>query len=159
MLLATWLGCLALEWFYQPGPHYDQIEPGLYLGGWVDAPPPGTTAVLNVSEFDDSFELEAYRWSRIRDSAPAPSLEWLEQQVDFVAEQRTAGRVTYVHCFQGVSRSALVMTAYLMQTHGWSRDAALEFIRQNRPQAKPIPAFMELLAEWEAKLAKRQRAE
>ena len=43
--------------------------------------------------------------------------------------------------------------AYLMKRHGWTRDDALAFVRQCRPQASPNPVFMDLLAEWEKKLA------
>jgi len=53
----------------------------------------------------------------------------------------------------GVSRSVTVVTAYLMKQHGWSRDETLALVRQRRPQARPNPAFMDLLAEWEKRLA------
>ena len=41
------------------------------------------------------------------------------------------------------------VVAYLMQRNHWSRDQALEFVREKRPQVRPNPAFMELLLEWE----------
>ncbi len=79
----------------------------------------------------------------------APSIAWLAKQVKFVETQRAAGRTTYVHCFQGASRSGLVVTAYLMHKKHWTRDKALAYIRTRRPQIRPNPAFMELLNEWE----------
>jgi len=69
-----------------------------------------------------------------------------------VDAQRQAGRTVFVHCFAGVSRSGMVVTAYLMFKHGWTRDQALEFVRSKRPSAKPNGAFMELLLEWEREL-------
>jgi protein-tyrosine phosphatase len=60
-----------------------------------------------------------------------------------------------VHCFQGASRSGLVMTAYLMREHDWTRDEAMAHIRARRPQLRPNPAFMKLLDEWERERAKR----
>jgi protein-tyrosine phosphatase len=69
-----------------------------------------------------------------------------------VAENRGAGRTTFVHCHAGVSRSGLVTIAYLMYEHGLSRNQALAIIRNERPQVRPNPAFMELLAHWEREL-------
>jgi hypothetical protein len=48
-------------------PNYTQIEDGLYLGGYVSEPPPGTQAVLNLDETVDPFRAEVHRWQPIRD--------------------------------------------------------------------------------------------
>jgi hypothetical protein len=90
----------------------------------VAAPPPGTQAVLNLCESPDDYTAEFYRHEPIRDAPPPPDLDWLRSQVAFIAEQRQAKRTIYVHCLNGVSRSGLVVTAYLMQANGWSRDEA-----------------------------------
>ena len=73
-------------------PNWSLIEEGLYQGGLVSKPPPGTQAVLNLCESEDSYQCEIHRWQAIRDASPAPSLEWLQQQVAFVDGQRQAGR-------------------------------------------------------------------
>jgi hypothetical protein len=135
-------------------PNYAQIEEGLYLGGFVREPPPGTRATLNLCENDDPYRVEVHEWRPIPDTAPAPSLDWLRQQVRFVAEQRQAGRQTYVHCRAGVSRGGLVIVAYLMAEHNWSRDEALAFARGKRASVRPNPAFMQLLLDWEKSLRK-----
>jgi Dual specificity phosphatase, catalytic domain len=147
--IAAWLGLVGLQHWYRPAPDYAEIVPGLYMGGHVLEPPSGTTAVLNLCEQEDPYQCEVHGWQPIRDAAPAPSIDWLAKQVAFVETQRNAGRVTYVHCFQGASRSGLVVTAYLMHERGWSRDEAMAFVRAKRPQLRPNPAFMELLSEWE----------
>ena len=136
---------------YEP-PNYSQIDDGLYLGGYVQGPPPAATAVLNLCESEDPYHAEVHAWHPIRDAAPAPSLDWLREQVAFIEEQRAAGRVVYVHCHAGVSRGAMVTTAYLMARDGRTRDETLEFLRTRRPQVRPNPAFMELLLEWENQL-------
>jgi hypothetical protein len=128
---------------------YDQIEDGLFLGGLRREPPPGTRAVLNVCESEDPYRAEFHRWQPIHDAAPAPSLDWLRQQVEFVDQQRRAGRTVYVHCHAGISRGGMVVVAYLMYREGWSRDETLAFVRKRRPAVSPNPAFMELLQEWE----------
>jgi hypothetical protein len=137
---------------------YSLIEDGLYQGGHVPEPPPGTTAVLNLCEQADPYKCELHSWEAIPDAAPAPSLEWLRARVQFVDEQRKAGKTVYVHCFGGVSRAGMVITAYLMQKNGWARDEALAFVRKGRPITNPNPAFMKLLEEWEHDLRKSKPA-
>lgn len=162
-LLITLFGALAVvglhlagEYFTRPGPNYAQIEEGLFLGGSVPEPPPGTRAALNLCEKDDPYRVEVHEWRPIPDSAPAPSLDWLRRQVRFVAEQRRAGLPTYVHCRNGVSRSGLVVVGFLMAEHHWGRDQALAFVREKRPAARPNPAFMQLLLDWERALRKQE---
>jgi protein-tyrosine phosphatase len=140
---------LGIEWWTREGPNYSPVEDGLYMGGSVRRPPPGTTAVLNLCETPDPYQAEVHAWEPIADAEPAPTLDWLRQRVQFIAEHRRVGRVVYVHCQNGVSRSGMVVTAYLMSEHQWSRDQALAFVRSRRPAVRPNPAFMAHLAEWE----------
>jgi hypothetical protein len=133
-------------------PNYSRIEEGLWLGGFVTETPPGCEAVLNLCESEDPYRMASHKWEPIRDAEPAPSLDWLRQQISFIESERAAGRIVFVHCRNGVSRSGMVMAAYLMWREKWSRDKALEFLRSRRPGVRPNPAFMQLLAEWEKSL-------
>lgn len=160
-LLAIILACTALvvaivlvavDRGTREGPNYSWIEDGLWLGGSVAKPPPGTHAVLNLCELEDPYRVEFHKWEPIPDAEPAPSLQWLRSQVEFIQAQRTAGRTVFIHCKQGISRSSMVLAAYLMQREGWSRDEALAFLRSHRPGVRPNPAFMQLLLEWEQSL-------
>jgi protein-tyrosine phosphatase len=69
--------------------------------------------------------------------------------VDFIDSHRQNGRTVFVHCRNGVSRSGMVVVAYLMWEHGWTRDDALKFAREKRPIVRPNTAFMDQLADWE----------
>jgi protein-tyrosine phosphatase len=129
--------------------NYSQIEEGLYLGGYVDEPPPGTRAVLNVCQTKDPYSADSYCWHGIPDAAPAPSLDWLREQVDFVDKEIRAGHPVYIHCYAGISRSAMVTAAYLMVHNHWTRDEAMKYLRSKRPIVSPNSAFMELLEKWE----------
>ncbi len=140
---------IGVDRFTREPPNYSQIEDGLWLGGYVPEPPPGTQAVLNVCEIEDNYRVESYKWAPIRNAQPAPSLDWLRTQVGFIASERAAGRAVFVHCMNGISRSGMVVAAYLMQREGWSREKTLEFLRSRRPGVRPNPAFMKLLVEWE----------
>src|SRR5262249_50383478 len=61
-----------------------RVEEGLSLGGILAEPPPGTQAVLNVCETKDPYRAEVHRWEPIPDGEPAPSLDWLREQVEFI---------------------------------------------------------------------------
>lgn len=140
---------LLVEEITRERPNYSKIEDGLWLGGSVAEPPPKTDTVLNLCETPDRFVIANARHEPIRDGIPVPSLDWLRQQTAFIAAERSAGRVVFIHCLNGISRSVMVTAAYLMQREGWSRDQALTFIRERRPGVRPNPAFMQLLLEWE----------
>jgi dual specificity protein phosphatase-like protein len=137
-----------------PRTNYSRIEEGLYLGGILEEPPPGTRAVLNVCETEDPYRVEAHRWQPIDDVGPAPSLAWLRRQAEFIDEQRRTGRPVFVHCRAGLSRSALVVAAYLMMRDGCTRDEALAVLRARRGLVRPRPAFMDLLKEWEESITR-----
>ena len=137
-------------------PTYSKIEDGLFLGGFVEKPP-DVTAVLNVCEAKNSYGLKYSRFSPIPDSKPAPSLDWLKEQVDFVDEHRKADRAVYVHCAVGISRSGMVVVAYLMQRDKLTRDEALKLVKGKREMVQPNPAFMELLTEYEKELKKAKK--
>jgi hypothetical protein len=157
LFLTSVLGCVGvvlfllwLAWSMNEGSkNYTLIEDGLYMGGDEKAPPFGTTAILNLCENDDPYRTDVYLWEPIADAAPAPDLDWLRRVVNFVDDNRRAGRNTFVHCRNGVSRSGLVVVAYLMFKNHWTRDEALAFVRSKREIARPNQAFMERLLEWE----------
>ena len=133
-------------------PNYTLIEPGLYIGGRVAALPPGVNAVLSLTPYPDDYTAPIFQWQPIADAAPAPSLDWLRQQVQFIDVQRRGGNTIFVHCEAGVSRSAMVCTAYFMWRNHWTRDQALAYLRTTRPIVSPNNAFMDLLTEWEQSL-------
>jgi protein-tyrosine phosphatase len=149
-------GVLAVYWavneYTRDLPNYTEVEPDLYVGGRVPSPPRRTAAVLNLYESDDPYRAGVHEWHPIPD-AGSPGLDWLRGRVRFVEEQRAAGRVVYVHCLNGVSRSGMVATAYLMKRDGLTRDNALARLRVKRPHLRPNPAFMLLLSEYERELA------
>jgi hypothetical protein len=151
--LAVWSYLWFIERSSPQRESYSFIEDNLYVGPCVGEPPPGTKAVVNLIESQDAYDAEETLWEPIKDAAPAPSLDWLKQVVEFVDAQRRKGSTVYVHCANGVSRSGMVCAAYLMYERKWDRDTALEFLRAKRPQINPHPAFMRLLSEWENSLA------
>jgi len=137
--------------------NYSLIEDGLYMGGLVPQPPPGTTAVLNLCTREDPYQCKIHLWSAIDDAPPAPSIEWLQRQVEFVDARRKAGDTVYVHCHAGISRAGMVVIAYEMYKNRWTREEALKFVRSRRPITRPNPAFWDRLREWEFVLLREKK--
>jgi atypical dual specificity phosphatase len=129
--------------------NYTRIDDGLYLGGHVKRPPLFTRAVLNLCEKPDPYRSEVHVWEPIPDGEPAPGIDWLRRQVNFIDAQRRSDRVVYVHCRAGVSRSGMVVVAYFMHKNRWPREQALAFVRARRSVVRPNEAFMEQLSAWE----------
>lgn len=72
-------------------------------------------------------------------------LDYLDVCLDFIEEGRKDGHAILVHCFAGVSRSAAVVTAYLMRTEQKSREDALNSLREVCESACPNDSFLEQL--------------
>src|SRR5205809_696355 len=106
LLLPLLFACLAVcllvwgvaWWYEEHGHNYTRIEDDLYIGGKVAKPPQGTKAVLNLCEQDDPYRTDIYVWEPITDAAPAPSVDWLREKVEFIDAQLQAGHKTFVHC-------------------------------------------------------------
>ncbi|MCL7047650.1 hypothetical protein MKW94_012585, partial [Papaver nudicaule] len=67
-----------------------------------------------------------------RDYLFAPSHEDLCQAVDFIHNNVSSGKKTYVHCKAGRGRSTTVVLCYLVQTKQMTPVAAFEYVRSIR---------------------------
>lgn len=137
-------------------PNYSKIDDGVYQGGVTETFPDDVCAVLNLVRATDTRfpddKICAYLWLPIQDEPLFPGLAWLKLAVAFVASARAAGWGILIHCRAGVSRSGMVNVAYHMYINRWTRDQALSYIRQKRPQTCPNPAFMDGLLEYQKEL-------
>lgn len=84
----------------------------------------------------------------LRDMESENLLDSLEVCLDFIDESRKKGSVL-VHCFAGVSRSAAIITAYLMRTERMSLEDALESLRHSNESICPNDGFLEQLSMFE----------
>ncbi|XP_041024625.1 dual specificity protein phosphatase 12-like [Juglans microcarpa x Juglans regia] len=84
----------------------------------------------------------------LRDMESEDLLDYLDVCFDFIDQSRKEGPVL-VHCFAGVSRSAAIITAYLMRTEHLSQEDALESLRQSCEFVCPNDGFLDQLKMFE----------
>ncbi|KAG6903459.1 hypothetical protein C0995_005482 [Termitomyces sp. Mi166 len=73
----------------------------------------------------------------------------LPSACQFIEQALRSGGNVLVHCFQGISRSATVVAAYLMWRRRINATEALEIVRAARHQIWPNPGFQEQLVLFE----------
>lgn len=84
----------------------------------------------------------------IKDTESEVLLDYLDPCLEFIEKSRKEGSVL-VHCFAGVSRSAAIITAYLMRSEQLSAHDALESLRQSCDFVCPNDGFVEQLQMFE----------
>ena len=67
-----------------------------------------------------------------RDTLDYPISIHFEESCDFIEEMRKKNKNVLVHCHAGVSRSASLIIAYLMQKNMWSLNQTLQFVKKKR---------------------------
>eukprot|EP00249_Psilotum_nudum_P024868 c29311_g1_i2 orf=484-1389(+) len=85
----------------------------------------------------------------LNDNPDQDILPALRPCLDFINEARRRSGAVLVHCVAGVSRSATVITAYLMKTERLPLTAALESLRQKQRKASPNSGFLRQLKVFE----------
>jgi protein-tyrosine phosphatase len=137
----------------------DLVVDGLYIGSEAAARNPGLLASLGITHivslngyetngaFAEGFELFVVK---LRDSTFETLNEDFWEAVNFVKDAIGKGGSVLCHCRRGVSRSAALCVAYLMDTRGLTCDAALAFLKQKRPAVSPGQGFLDQLKEREA---------
>jgi hypothetical protein len=77
-------------------------------------------------------------------------LRYFPETSRFIHEGRTSGGGCLVHCFAGVSRSASIVMAYLIDTLGMDAAKAFDVLKRGRPQAYPNQGFQEQIKRYDA---------
>lgn len=88
--------------------------------------------------FPDEF---VYRVIQINDASDQNLLQHLPSAINFIKTSIQAGKNVLVHCHAGVSRSATVVIAFLMQERGMLFEDAFSFVSKKRPVVFPNMGF------------------
>ncbi|XP_071959628.1 phosphatidylglycerophosphatase and protein-tyrosine phosphatase 1-like isoform X2 [Antedon mediterranea] len=102
--------------------------------------------VKGVITMNESYELRyaptADEWKMLGvsqmhlptvDFTEAPSMEFLEEGVEFIEKHAERDESVYVHCKAGRTRSATLVCCYLMKINLWTPQDAQNFVIAKRP--------------------------
>jgi len=74
---------------------------------------------------------------------------FLPNTTDFLTDAlRDKNAKVLVHCVKGVSRSASVISAYLIARYGWTTGQAVNYVQSKRMNAQPNRGFISQLDEY-----------
>eukprot|EP00467_Chlorarachnion_reptans_P002601 CAMPEP_0114514542 /NCGR_PEP_ID=MMETSP0109-20121206/16210_1 /TAXON_ID=29199 /ORGANISM="Chlorarachnion reptans, Strain CCCM449" /LENGTH=305 /DNA_ID=CAMNT_0001694591 /DNA_START=1054 /DNA_END=1971 /DNA_ORIENTATION=- len=115
------------------------------------------THILNVSGevknlYPNRFE---YLQINIPDLKSSQIQKHFEQAIEFINMVKEKKSRVLVHCYQGVSRSASIVIAYLMTCKNWSLEKAHSYLKKLRPMIQPNPGFWKQLQQYEKTLHPR----
>ncbi|KAM3712278.1 hypothetical protein ACJW31_01G168800 [Castanea mollissima] len=83
-----------------------------------------------------------------RDYLFAPSFVDISQAVDFIHQNASSGRTTYVHCKAGRGRSTTIVLCYLVRYKHMTPIDALEYVRSRRPRVLLAPSQWKAVQEY-----------
>nr|CAB3477039.1 unnamed protein product [Digitaria exilis] len=101
------------------------------------------------SQFPDLFE---YKNFSISDDDDANISDLFEEASDFIDNVNHGGGKVLVHCFEGKSRSATVVLAYLMLRMGFTLAKAWNLLKKVHRRAQPNDGFAKALLALDKKL-------
>lgn len=133
----------ALADFIIHRPEISRITKQISICGEASIPEAkGFSAILNVaaqSSYEPPEGIE-YRKIPLKDDG-SNDCDEIDRAVDSLHELIDQGHRVLVHCRQGVSRSPLVVAAYLSKYEGHTLNSALEVVQNGRKIADPNPAL------------------
>ncbi|KAI4491127.1 hypothetical protein M0802_010437 [Mischocyttarus mexicanus] len=152
------------EWTYTMRRCMQKVIPGLYLGPYSAASRSklqtliehGITHIICVRQdieahfirpnFPDKFK---YLVLNIADTTTENIIQHFKNVKEFIDGSINSGGQVLVHGNAGISRSAALVLAYLMETYGLSQTHAYALVQQRRFCINPNEGFMAQLREYE----------
>lgn len=130
----------------------DFITDQLALGGLDDVSSPKALRAARIDfvlSLAPDVKVEGLRqvFLPVADREPLPGTV-IEQAVQLIDTEISAGRRVLVHCSQGTSRSPAIAICYLHQCHEISVTQALAMVQRARPQAAPHPALLASIVDY-----------
>ncbi|CAD8081648.1 unnamed protein product [Paramecium primaurelia] len=129
---------------------------GIYLGNIDAAQNPDNLikyqigAVLSVIDYQVQIKGVQKIWIMAEDSDDFPLYKYYDQSIKFIDIQTLRTNVL-IHCQNGISRSAAICAAYMMQKYQLSLNQTLHHIQQCRRLVSPNPGFIKQLKDFEQK--------
>jgi protein-tyrosine phosphatase len=129
-----------------------RVMEDLWIGGFRDSMNLNELKKLQISHvltialgveprFPEEFE---YMVVKAQDKNDQDLLSYLPVIHEFIDRARENGTI-FIHCMEGQSRSAMVVTSYLMKESRINVHEAFEFLKKIRDRVKPRKAFIDQL--------------
>lgn len=127
-----------------------EVQPGVFIGGAEDVEDPGRlkdagiTHVLTVDkEAPATLPFFYTKFVFALDDPSTDLLSCLDECISFIKEAISGSCCkVLVHCHAGVSRSAAIVTAYMMKAGGLQFQQAYQALRTVKPDAEMIEEFV-----------------
>ncbi|XP_011161895.1 serine/threonine/tyrosine-interacting protein isoform X1 [Solenopsis invicta] len=160
----SWLADTHTEWTYTMRRHMQEVIPGVFLGPYSAASRSklqsllhhGITHIVCVRHtieanlirpnFPNNFK---YLVLEIADTKTENIIQHFKRVKIFIDEALNMGGRVLVHGNAGISRSAALVVAYIMETYEISQMHAYSLVQQRRFCIKPNEGFMTQLSEYE----------
>ena len=110
-----------------------QIESVISVTPEDETPLPGKYKPIS-QRFPISFKMEKTKIANI-----------VNIVVDVMNNEYQQKKNIYIHCYEGVSRSAICVIYYLIKYHAFTRKDAFEFVKKQRPNVSPNEIMLEVL--------------
>ncbi|XP_053695320.1 dual specificity protein phosphatase MPK-4 [Sabethes cyaneus] len=134
----------------------DEIEPGLWLGNVTAAADLPTLEKLSIRSVltIDSCPLPSHvtenpslrvKYIQASDVPREDLIKHFEDTNKFIGDSLAEERNILVHCYFGVSRSATIVIAYLMEKYKLTYEVALHRVKSKRRFVMPNPGFINQL--------------
>jgi atypical dual specificity phosphatase len=150
---------LAIRGFLKKDAAAREVVPRIYIGSIGSAysrdslTASGITHVLCVAANIEPkhSDIVAHMCISVRDAPEEKLIDRFDECFAFIDDALSASPThrVLVHCFQGKSRSATVVTAYLMRSRAIDFSASLALLREVRPAAQPNLGFAMQLRRFE----------
>eukprot|EP01120_Amphizonella_sp_Union-15-10_P013653 TRINITY_DN6385_c0_g1_i1.p1 TRINITY_DN6385_c0_g1~~TRINITY_DN6385_c0_g1_i1.p1 ORF type:complete len:162 (-),score=26.66 TRINITY_DN6385_c0_g1_i1:150-635(-) len=136
-----------------------EVLPWLFIGSKQARNEPiilkelGIAYVLDLSGFDnleqDGF---TYKNMQIKDKSSEDILSIFKECFQFINEAKDKGTKVFVHCNQGISRSATILLAYLIEYEKMKLHEAWTFMKSKRRVIRPNDGFLGQLIDFEKRI-------
>ncbi|RUP16932.1 protein-tyrosine phosphatase-like protein [Jimgerdemannia flammicorona] len=126
----------------------NEVIPGLYIGGYAASEDLNhlkenkITHILSLGSFTPVFPDQfSYKVIGIKDVPTENILQYFNETYEFTDTALKSGGRVLIHCFAGVSRSATIVTAYLMRSQSMPVKQALAHLKAVRNVTNPNTGF------------------
>ncbi|MDX7987395.1 phosphatase PAP2/dual specificity phosphatase family protein [Xenorhabdus sp. 12] len=145
----AWLSYL---WFRRKSAPYNQIEEGIILGSLPHQSVIKSAQITSIFDMTAEWHKHAYHPVNYISQPQLDLLpltpDALQSAVCTLDDLHKKGRVL-IHCTLGLSRSAMVVAAWLLKRHPeYDVDAVIDILRQARPHVTFRQAHMDALGQW-----------